>query len=360
MFRVGCIHFYQDAAFSRGKGKGVKAFQNVPYFFGIFTVGGPRTGKAVQRGSGPVPDIVVTGVHQILAKGSIGGIGLQVLDMSPDADAGRGKLFAGLAGTGGTQAAKVVHIRCNKTAVPEEAGFQAHLGKGKVMVDPFLSRLFGIATGQFFNKCGITIGVNREEKQGQPVKRDAAHTQDTFRSGGEFGTFGESLFLTGTDLRRERGDFFMRGFFLWLGNYGLGKALHAFGNGGRFGTFGRAGFGIFAGSFGMGFRNHAGGLNRDGLRGDPRLGNRGTGIQEEGQDDRAPKGEKFTPHIRLSVNYCPTYTIKSIVTRAGSKLKFWNSLTKKRSKVSSSHLRTGRTAVMVYQFMGEQRNEYTV
>jgi hypothetical protein len=84
-----------------------------------------------------------------------------------------------------------------------------------------------------------------------------------FGNGGRFRKFGW------TDLRRERGDYLGRGFFHRLGKYGLGKALH---------VFGRAGRRIFAGNFGTDFRNRAGGLERGRLRRNPYPGSRGTGI----------------------------------------------------------------------------------
>jgi hypothetical protein len=46
-----------------------------------------------------------------------------MLDMSPDADTGGREFFTQLTGTCRTQAAEIVHVRRNKTAIPEKAGF---------------------------------------------------------------------------------------------------------------------------------------------------------------------------------------------------------------------------------------------
>jgi hypothetical protein len=149
------------------------------------------------------------------------------------------------------------------------------------MIDPFLSRFFGIITGQLVDKVGINIGVNGKEKQGQSVKRDAARAQDTFRGRREFRTFWDLPFFRGTeDLRGKCGDYLGKGRFYRLGRYCLRQVFHGFGNRGWPSDFGRTDYGIFLGNFRAAhgifrpnFRNHAGGLLRR-----PRLRNRGTGI----------------------------------------------------------------------------------
>jgi hypothetical protein len=220
--------------------------------------------------------------------------------MGPDADTGGRELFAGPARACGTEAAEVVHIRGNKAAVTEKTGFQAHLGKGNIVINPFLGRFFGIVTGQIFDKTGIRAGINAEEKQGQPVKGDAACAQEPLRGRGKFGTFRERPFLTGTDLRRKSGDCLRegtcrigKGAFRSFGGRFQGKSGRAFGNrGGGFGDHG-----VFTGT---GFRNYSGG---PGAWGNPCLRDGGTGIKERHQDDHTPEREKNTAHTHLSVKY---------------------------------------------------------
>jgi hypothetical protein len=277
-FRIQTLRFYQNTIFGRSKGKSIEAFQDVPYFFGIFTVNSPGTGKTIQGGGRTITDVKIAGVYQILPERSVGGIGLQVLNVGTGADPGGWKAFSGLTGTYGTEAAEVVHIRGDKAAVTEKTSFQAHLGKSNIVINPFLGRFFGIIEGQVFNKTWVHIRVNAEEKQRQSIKGDTACAHNTFRSRGKFGTFRERPFLLGTDLRRKSGDCFRKGtrhirkgFRSFKGNF-LRRSVRAFRDwNGKFGN--SLGCGIFAGSFGTGFRNYTGSLGRGGYYRNPCLWN---------------------------------------------------------------------------------------
>jgi hypothetical protein len=122
--------------------------------------------------------------------------------MRPDPDAGFGKAFPPLFKANGPQAAEVVHIRGYQVPVAQEACFQAHLGKGHIVVHALNLRFLGIKPGQFRAKIIPRAVVHGEEEAGQDLRCHLSRSQNVE------GDFRDGLFRTfrrGRELRENGG-----------------------------------------------------------------------------------------------------------------------------------------------------------
>jgi len=87
-----------------------------------------------------------------------------MLNLCPHSEPGVGKAGSFYSLARGSKSAKIIHVGCHLPAERKKARFQAHLGKGDIVIYPFDFRFFNIDFGQIIGKAFLyqRIGAQKE------------------------------------------------------------------------------------------------------------------------------------------------------------------------------------------------------